>query len=61
MLTTAAPFDRLRDEVEAMMKVDPPFDEVEREIDNTRLTEDRRAALWLVAWSHRRRRPDQDR
>ena len=56
MLTTAAPFDRLRDEVQAMMQVDRPFEDVERDIDNAHLTEDRRAALWLVAWSMQRHR-----
>ena len=56
MLTTAAPFDRLRDEVEAMMCTKRPFEDVERDIDNTHLTEDRQAALWLVAWSMDRRR-----
>ena len=56
MLTAAAPFERLRDEVEAMMRVKRPFEEVERDIDNAQLTEDRRAALWLVAWSMKRRR-----
>ena len=55
MLTTAAPFDRLRDEVEAMMRTQRPFEDVERAIDNARLTEDRRAALWLVAWALKRR------
>lgn len=58
MLTTAAPFDRLRDEVEAMMSVDPPFEEVEQAIDSTRVSEDSQAALWLVAWSLKRRRED---
>ena len=56
MLTTAAPFDRLRDEVEQLMAVDEPFEDVERAIDNTSQSEDRRAALWLVAWSLQRRR-----
>jgi hypothetical protein len=55
MLTTAAPYDRLRDEVEAMIRTRRPFEDVEREIDRTRLSEDRRDALWLVAWSLHRR------
>jgi hypothetical protein len=54
MLTTAAPYDRLRDEVEHLMAVHEPFEDVERAIDNVHLSEDRRAALWLVAWSHKR-------
>ena len=54
MLTTAAPFDRLREQVETMMRTERSFQEVEREIDNTRLSEDRQAALWLVAWSLKR-------
>jgi hypothetical protein len=56
MLTAAAPFDRLRDEVEAMMRINRSFEDVERAIDNARLSEDRSAALWLVAWSWKRRR-----
>ena len=55
MLTTAAPFDRLRDEVEHLMAVQQPFEDVERAIDNAHLSEDRRAALWLIAWSLQRR------
>ena len=58
MLTTAAPFDRLRDEVERLMAVDEPFEVVERAIADTHVSEDRQAALWLVAWSHKRRRDD---
>jgi hypothetical protein len=34
-----------------MIRVDEPFEEVERTIDGALLDEDRRAALWLVAWS----------
>jgi hypothetical protein len=56
MLSTPAPFERLRDEVEAMMRFDEPFDEVVRAIDGAPLEEDRRAALWLVAWSLNGRR-----
>lgn len=56
MLSTPAPFERLRDEVEALMRVQEPFEDVERRIDATSLTEDRRAALWLVAWSLNHRR-----
>ena len=56
MLLTPAPFDRLRDEVEAMIRFGEPFDEVERSIDSVHLSEDRRAALWLVAWSLNDRR-----
>jgi hypothetical protein len=56
MLRSPAPFDRLRDEVEAMIRFGEPFDEVERSIDSVHLSEDRRAALWLVAWSLNDRR-----
>jgi hypothetical protein len=56
MHSTPAPFDRLRDEVEAMMRFNEPFEDVERAIDGTALSEDRQAALWLVAWSLNDRR-----
>lgn len=58
MLTSAAPFDRLRGQVEQMMAVDEKFEDVERAIDNTSVSEDRRAALWLVAWSLEHKRHD---
>ena len=51
MLGTPTTFGRLRDEVEAMMRFGEPFDEVERAIDSVGISEDSRAALWLVAWS----------
>ena len=38
------------------MLLDEPFEEVERAIDGTHVSEDRRAALWLVAWSMSDRR-----
>jgi hypothetical protein len=56
MHSTPAPFDRLRDEVEAMIRFNEPFEDVERAIDGTSISEDRRAALWLVAWSLNDRR-----
>lgn len=39
-----------------MMRLDEPFEEVERAIETTHVSEDRRAALWLVAWSMNDRR-----
>ena len=56
MPAMTAPFDRLRDEVEAMMRFNEPFEDVERAIESAHLPEDRRAALWLVAWSLNDRR-----
>jgi hypothetical protein len=51
MLSSAAPFDVVREHVEALMEVGEPFAAVERVIDSTPLPEDERAALWLLAWS----------
>jgi hypothetical protein len=51
MLSSATPFDVVREHVEALMEVGEPFAAVERAIDVTRLPEDERAALWLLAWS----------
>ena len=52
----AVTYDRLRDEVEAMVRAREPFAAVERAIDSAPVAEDRRAALWLVAWSLNDRR-----
>jgi hypothetical protein len=38
-----------------MMALREPFEDVERAIENAHLSEDRRAALWLIAWSLKRR------
>ena len=51
MLTSATPFDVVREHVEALMETGESFDTVERAIEMTRLPEDERAALWLLAWS----------
>jgi hypothetical protein len=52
VLTSApASFERLREQVERMVGVVESFADVEREIDDTKISEDRKAALWLVAWS----------
>jgi len=52
MLSDAsASFDRLRAEVETRMEVGEPLADVERMIDACDLSEEHRAALWLLAWS----------
>lgn len=51
MLSSASPFDVVREHVEALIEVGEPFAAVERAIEVTRLPEDERAALWLLAWS----------
>jgi hypothetical protein len=52
---TTAPlsFDRVADQVEGMMYRGTAFGLVEDAIDATELSLDRKAALWLLAWSHR--------
>ena len=54
MLSSATPFGVVREHVEALMEAGEPFAAVERAIEVTRLPEDERAALWLLAWSLRR-------
>jgi hypothetical protein len=44
-------FDGCQDEVEEMMRLGESFVSVEATIDCARITEDERAALWLLAWS----------
>ena len=51
MLSSATPFDVVREHVEALMEAGMSFAAVERAIEATRLPEDERAALWLLAWS----------
>ena len=51
MLSSATPFDVVREHVEALMECGEPFAAVERAIETTPLPEDERAALWLLAWS----------
>ena len=45
-----------REEVERMMSAGESFGAVETMIDQTELTEEEKAALWLFAWSMRDRR-----
>ena len=45
-----------REEVERMMSAGESFAAVETMIDQTELTEEEKAALWLFAWSMRDRR-----
>lgn len=45
-----------REEVERMMSAGESFGAVEAMIDQTELTEEEKAALWLFAWSMRDRR-----
>lgn len=54
-MTSTAPlsFDRSADEVEDMMEQGTPFARVEDAIDSAQLSQDDKAALWLLAWSHR--------
>jgi hypothetical protein len=55
-------FDAYQDEVEGMMRFGESFGRVEATIDSARITEDERAALWLLAWSIRNHPADpQDR
>jgi hypothetical protein len=42
-----------REEVERMMSAGESFGSVEEMIDEARLTEEEKAALWLLAWSMR--------
>jgi hypothetical protein len=46
-------FGAYRDEVEGMMEFGEPFRNVENGINGAALTEDEKAALWLLAWSLR--------
>jgi hypothetical protein len=46
-------FDACQDEVEGMMRVGESLGGVEATIDSARITDDERAALWLLAWSMR--------
>ncbi len=46
-------FDACQDEVEGMMRVGESFGSVEATIEDAKITEDERAALWLLAWSMR--------
>lgn len=46
-------FDAYQDEVEGMMRFGKSFGSVEATIERAKVTEDERAALWLLAWSMR--------
>jgi hypothetical protein len=48
-----------REEVERMMRAGESFSSVETMIDEARLTEEEKAALWLFAWSMRDKRAQQ--
>ena len=51
-MTTFTPsFGAVRERVEAQLEAGEPFADAEATIDASRLPEDERAALWLVAWS----------
>jgi hypothetical protein len=45
-----------REEVERMMSAGEPFAGIETMIDEAKLSEEEKAALWLFAWSMRDRR-----
>ncbi len=51
--TASISFDRGSEQVEAMMEQGMPFTCVEDLIEGARLPQDRKAALWLLAWSLR--------
>ena len=51
--TAPLSFDRSADEVEDMMEQGTAFARVEDVIDSAQLSADHKAALWLLAWSHR--------
>ncbi len=53
MSGTALNFDRGVSEVEGMMERGTAFARVEDAIDHAGLSQDQKAALWLVAWSLR--------
>jgi hypothetical protein len=46
-------FDACQDEVEGRMKVGDSLGGVEATIEGAEITDDERAALWLLAWSMR--------
>jgi hypothetical protein len=46
-------FDACQDEVKGMMSAGESFGSVEATIESAKITEDERAALWLLAWSMR--------
>jgi hypothetical protein len=46
-------FDACQDRVEGMMKLGGSLGGVEATIESAKITEDERAALWLLAWSMR--------
>ena len=56
--TVASPFDRSAEQVEGMMRQGSAFESVEDAIDGAGLSQDHKAALWLLAWSLRDRPAD---
>ena len=51
--TAPLSYDRGREQVEDMFERGASFDHVEDAIDNARLSQTHKAALWLFAWSLR--------
>jgi hypothetical protein len=51
--TAPLSFDRGQEQVEGMMKQGTAFARVEDAIDTARLSQEHKAALWLLAWSLR--------
>jgi hypothetical protein len=49
--TTQSAFQVGRDEVERRVSDHEPFETIEEMIDRTDLSEDEKAALWLLAWN----------
>jgi len=52
-ITAPLSFDRGVEQVEDMMKQGTAFAHVEDAIADADLSQDHKAALWLLAWSHR--------
>jgi hypothetical protein len=53
--TAALPYDRAAEQVEAMVGAGTPFAQVEDAIETALAPQEQKAALWLLAWSLRRR------
>ena len=46
---------RAKEHVHMMLTVGAPFDEIEGYINDTRLRDHHKSALWLIAWSEQKR------
>ena len=46
---------RAKEHVHMMLTVGAPFDEIEGYINDTRLRDHHKSALWLIAWSEQER------